>query len=86
MHPHEKESPLSSQELRCNLVMDLIYRPLETALLKLAKQKGIATVSGLDMFLAQAFAQWEIWTGTKPPEAAMRRAVLSKLQNGRSSP
>jgi len=34
------------------------------------------------MFLAQGFAQWEIWTETKPPEAAMRRAVLHKLQNG----
>lgn len=81
MHPHEDESPLSSQELRCNLVMDLIYRPLQTKLLKLAKQKGIAAVSGLDMFLAQGFAQWEIWTETKPPEAAMRRAVLHRLQN-----
>jgi len=82
MHPHENETPLSSQELRCDLVMDLVYRPLQTKLLKLAKQKGIATVSGLDMFLAQGFAQWEIWTKTKPPEAAMRRAVLRKLQSG----
>jgi shikimate 5-dehydrogenase len=62
--------------------MDLIYRPFQTKLLKLAKQKGIATVSGLDMFLAQGFAQWEIWMETKPPEAAMRRAVLRKLQSG----
>jgi 3-dehydroquinate dehydratase/shikimate dehydrogenase len=82
MHPHENETPLSLQELRCDLVMDLIYRPLQTKLLKLAKQKGIATVSGLDMFLAQGFAQWEIWMETKPPEAAMRRAVLRKLQSG----
>jgi 3-dehydroquinate dehydratase / shikimate dehydrogenase len=81
MHPHENKSPLSLQELRCNLVMDLIYRPLQTKLLKQAEKKGIATVSGLDMFLAQGFAQWEIWTETKPPEALMRRAVLRKLQN-----
>lgn len=85
MHPQEDVSPLSAQELRCDLVMDLIYRPLETKLLRLAKKEGISTVSGLDMFLAQGFAQWEIWTETKPPEAAMRRAVLSKLKNEHAS-
>ena len=81
MHPGENASPLTAQELRCDLVMDLIYRPLETRLLKLAKKKGIATVSGLDMFLAQGFAQWEIWTNTRPPETAMRKAVLAKLKS-----
>ncbi|HET9803860.1 MAG TPA: shikimate dehydrogenase [Candidatus Acidoferrum sp.] len=85
MHPHESVSPLEAQELRCNLVMDLIYRPLETKLLKIARKKGIATVSGLEMFLAQGFAQWEIWTKSGAPEAAMRRAVLSKLRAGEKS-
>ncbi len=80
MHPQEGVSPLSAQELHCGLVMDLIYRPLETQLLKLAKQKGITTVSGFNMFLAQGFAQWEIWTKTRPPEAAMGRAIFSKLR------
>jgi shikimate dehydrogenase len=84
MHPYEGVSPLSARELRCHLVMDLIYRPLETQLLKLARKKGIATVSGLEMFLAQGFAQWEIWTKSKPPEAAMRRAILAKLRSGES--
>jgi 3-dehydroquinate dehydratase / shikimate dehydrogenase len=85
MHPHEDASPLSAPELRCNLVMDLIYRPLETKLLKLARKMGIASVAGLDMFLAQGFAQWEIWTETKAPEAAMRRAVSSKLKHEESA-
>ena len=80
MHPHEGVSPLAANELRCRLVMDLIYHPMQTRLLKLAKRKRIATVSGVEMFLAQGFAQWEIWTGTRPPEAPMRRAVLSKLR------
>jgi shikimate 5-dehydrogenase len=60
--------------------MDLIYRPLDTALLKIARKKGINTVSGVDMFLAQGFAQWELWTGKSAPEAAMRRAVLQSLR------
>jgi 3-dehydroquinate dehydratase / shikimate dehydrogenase len=80
MHPHEGISPLSNRELQCRIVMDLIYRPERTKLLEIAAQKGIATVSGLNMFLAQGFAQWEIWTGKRAPEAAMRRAVVSALR------
>ena len=80
MHPYVSISPLSAAELQCRFVMDLIYRPERTKLLKIAAQKGIATVSGVDMFLAQGFAQWEIWTGKRAPEAAMRRAVLSALR------
>lgn len=80
MHPHEGISPLSVHELQCRIVMDLIYRPERTKLLEIAAQKEIATVSGVNMFLAQGFAQWEIWTGKRAPEAAMRRAVLSALR------
>jgi 3-dehydroquinate dehydratase / shikimate dehydrogenase len=80
MQPHDNISPLASSELHCRIVMDLIYRPQKTQLLKLAAKKGIATVSGVEMFLAQGFAQWEIWMGKRAPEAAMRRAVLSALR------
>jgi 3-dehydroquinate dehydratase/shikimate dehydrogenase len=80
MHPHEGISPLRASELQCRVIMDLIYRPERTELLKIAAQKGIATVSGVEMFLAQGFAQWELWTGKRAPEAAMRRAVLSALR------
>lgn len=80
MHPREGISPLSARELQCRIVMDLIYRPERTKLLEIAAQKGIATVSGVNMFLAQGFAQWKIWTGKRAPEAAMRRAVLSALR------
>ena len=80
MHPHEGISPLSARELQCRMVVDLIYRPERTKLLEIAAHKGIATVSGVHMFLAQGFAQWEIWTGKRAPEAAMRRAVLSALR------
>jgi 3-dehydroquinate dehydratase / shikimate dehydrogenase len=79
MHPHCGISPLSPGELHCRIVMDLIYRPQRTQFLKLAAQKGIATVSGVEMFLAQGIAQWEIWTQKRAPEAPMRRAVLAAL-------
>jgi 3-dehydroquinate dehydratase/shikimate dehydrogenase len=80
MHPSDGISPLTSNELRCSIVMDLIYRPLRTQLLKIAAQKGITAVSGVEMFLAQGIAQWEIWMEKRAPEAAMRRAVLSALR------
>jgi 3-dehydroquinate dehydratase/shikimate dehydrogenase len=72
-------SPLSAAELNCRIVMDMIYRPRVTKFLQLAKQKGIETITGVDMFVAQGAAQWEIWTGLRAPEAAMRTAVEGAL-------
>jgi 3-dehydroquinate dehydratase/shikimate dehydrogenase len=80
MYPHSKISPLSARELNCGIVMDLIYRPLDTELLKIARKKGISAVSGVEMFLAQGFAQWELWTGKSAPKTGMRRAVLHSLR------
>ncbi len=80
MHPQEAISPLRPQELNCRLVMDLIYRPEQTRLLKLAEHMKIATVSGVEMFLAQGIAQWELWMRRRAPEAAMSRAVRAALR------
>jgi shikimate dehydrogenase len=93
--PADGASPLEAAELNCGLVMDLIYRPQKTALLDLAERRGIETISGVEMFVAQGIAQWEIWTGQRAPGAAMRRAVLralaaeeraSERQSARTSP
>ena len=80
MHPHDGVSPLAPSELNCRLVMDLINRPQKTQLLKIAAQRGIATVPGVEMLLAQGFAQWGIWMARRAPEAPMRRAVLAALR------
>jgi 3-dehydroquinate dehydratase/shikimate dehydrogenase len=85
MLPQEGVSPLSAKELNTPWVMDLIYRPLQTELLRIAKKKGIGVISGLDMFLAQGFAQWELFMGQQAPESTMRRAVLEKLRSEESS-
>jgi 3-dehydroquinate dehydratase/shikimate dehydrogenase len=84
MHPHSGESPLAANELNCRLVFDTIYRPRKTRLLQLAERRGIETVSGVEMFVAQGTAQFEIWTGERAPVAAMRRALegaLSRAEN-----
>ena len=85
MHPHDGISPLSPKELNCRIVMDLINRPEKTQLLKLAARKGITTVSGVEMFIPQGVAQWELWTGLRAPEAAMRKAVLGALRSEEKS-
>jgi 3-dehydroquinate dehydratase/shikimate dehydrogenase len=80
MFPHAEKSPLQADELNCGLVMDLIYRPLKTKLMRMAAAKGIRTISGVEMFLAQGVAQWELWMGSRAPEAAMGAAVLKVLR------
>lgn len=79
MHPHTNVSPLDARELNCRLLFDTIYRPQRTKLMQLAARRGIETVSGVEMFLAQGIAQWEIWTGERAPVEPMRRAVLRAL-------
>jgi len=80
MHPDVERSPFAPAELNCRVVMDLIYRPRKTKLLQLSERRGIEAISGHEMFLAQGMAQWQIWTGLRVPEAAMRRAVLAALR------
>jgi 3-dehydroquinate dehydratase / shikimate dehydrogenase len=80
MHPHENSSPLETAELNCDLVMDLIYRPLQTKLLRMAAARRIRTVSGVEMFLAQGIAQWVLWMGARAPETVMRAAILKVLK------
>ena len=81
MYPQAGRSPLAANELNCRLVFDTIYRPRVTKLMQLSVRRGIETVSGVEMFLAQGTAQWEIWTGRRAPEKPMREAVFAALEN-----
>ncbi len=72
--------PIKEDQLNAGLVFDMVYNPLETPLLKLAKSRGIATISGLEMFVQQGARQFEIWTGKPAPETEMLRAVEFELK------
>jgi 3-dehydroquinate dehydratase/shikimate dehydrogenase len=61
------------------IVYDLVYTPLETRLLREAKAAGCTTIGGLDMLVAQAALQFELWTGRKPSPGLMRAAAMAKL-------
>jgi shikimate dehydrogenase len=56
-------------------VMDMVYNPERTALLRAAARRGARTVSGMDMFLRQAAESFGLWTGKPFPEEAARRAL-----------
>jgi 3-dehydroquinate dehydratase/shikimate dehydrogenase len=78
-HPKTKQSPLEPDEIHARVVFDLVYNPLETELLRLAKQAGAKTIPGIEMFIRQGALQFEIWTGKPAPMEDMRREVLARL-------
>ncbi|WP_243544531.1 shikimate dehydrogenase [Pseudodesulfovibrio tunisiensis] len=61
------------------VVYDMVYNPLETLLLRQARKAKCIVISGLDMFLNQGLAQFELWTGHRLDEAAAREVLLNKL-------
>jgi 3-dehydroquinate dehydratase/shikimate dehydrogenase len=75
-------SPLEAAEINARYVFDLVYNPIETPLLRLARQKGIAVITGVEMFVQQGARQFEIWTGKPAPEEEMLRVVLHSLRQG----
>ena len=62
-------------------VYDLVYNPVETPLLKGAREAGCQTLGGLEMLVAQAKIQFELWTGKNPSEAVMYDSALTGLQD-----
>jgi shikimate dehydrogenase len=61
------------------VVADLVYHPLQTALLRAAAGVGAATVDGLGMLVHQAVLQQELWTGHRPDPGVLRHAALTEL-------
>lgn len=83
MHPQVNQSVVPSALLHRDLaVMDIVYNPIKTKLLKDAEARGLKIVSGVDMFVNQAVLQFELWTGKKAPRDAMRMVVLNHLGAG----
>ena len=57
------------------IVADLVYVPLETALLKAARERGLKTADGLGMLLHQAVRGFELWFGQRPQVTPELRAL-----------
>lgn len=83
MSPNVNDSPFAGgmPKLGSNtLVFDTVYNPATTRLLSEATAAGARTVGGVEMFLRQAAAQFEGWTGRPPQKDVMRRALASRLR------
>ena len=61
-------------------MFDLVYNPVDTPLLRMARQKGIPAITGVEMFVQQGARQFEIWTGKPAPEEEMLRVVVHALR------
>jgi 3-dehydroquinate dehydratase/shikimate dehydrogenase len=73
-------SLLEPKDLNTKLVFDLVYNPLETPLIRMARQQNIPFITGVEMFVQQGARQFEIWTGKPAPEEEMLRVVLHALR------
>lgn len=66
MCPHVGVSPLPDYPFYSGqIVFDLVYNPVDTALLKQAQKAGATIISGMDMFIGQGLKQIELWSGRK---------------------
>jgi shikimate dehydrogenase len=81
MFPQEQDSPLTAEKLKPGLVvMDIVYTPLKTRLLREAEAAGCEAIDGLSMFVHQGVRQFELWTGLEAPVEIMRMAVEAELK------
>jgi shikimate dehydrogenase len=78
MYPSVDESILKEIPPKA-AIMDIVYYPLETKLLKLAKQNGNKTITGFGMFIYQAAEQYKLFTDSNPPLDVMKKVSLEKL-------
>jgi shikimate dehydrogenase len=81
MSPAVDETLVDRRHLaRFRWVVETIYTPLETRLLREAREAGCGIVTGLSMFVRQGAEQIRIWTGLEPPIELMTRVVRTALE------
>lgn len=76
MQPKVDETPVSKHALKFySLVFDAVYTPKMTRLLKEAEESGATIVTGLEMFIGQAYRQYEHYTGLPAPKELFRNIM-----------
>jgi 3-dehydroquinate dehydratase/shikimate dehydrogenase len=80
MYPEVDETPIHPGVFKNGMVvMDTIYNPENTMMIKQAREHGATVVTGLDMFIRQAAAQFRAFTGQEPPVDLMRQVAKNAL-------
>ena len=83
MAPQADAIPLPPDTLKhFKVVMDIVYNPLQTRLLREAAARGCRTIDGLQMLVYQGARQFELFTGRPAPVEIMRQAALAALGQG----
>ena len=80
-YPDSDESPVDPNDIKGQLVYDLVYNPPVTRLLADASAAGCSTIGGLAMLVAQAERQFEWWTGQSAPTDGFRCAAEARLES-----
>lgn len=76
----DARSPIDESAIRPGmLVMDIVYKPIETALVVAASARGARVIHGGRMLLHQAARQFELYTGHEAPLAAMDAALMAQV-------
>ena len=83
MSPKTDDSPIRTNDCfsRGQILLDLVYNPVETKLLRQAKLRGTKTISGIDMLLHQGARSFEFWTNRKFPIESVRRTLRTHLSD-----
>lgn len=79
MHPNVEASPMEEVPEGV-VVFDTIYNPIETKLLRDAKERGCIAISGTEMFVRQAVGQFELWTQRTAPAEVFEKVMLERLK------
>jgi len=81
MKPYEDRSPVSASVFRKGqVVMDVVYKPYETKMLKQAKKKGAKIIRGYEMLVHQGAAQFAFHTKRKAPVKVMKKVLMKILK------
>tara|TARA_Y100001934_G_scaffold220396_1_gene262369 strand:- start:521 stop:766 length:246 start_codon:yes stop_codon:yes gene_type:complete len=81
MNPNINETPFFARDFKEGMVVfDSVYNPLETRLLREAKEAGCTVIQGSELFINQAAQQFELFTNQSAPIEAMREVLMKKLK------
>ena len=82
MTPNIDQTPYPEKWLKPEMIVfDSVYNPLETRLIREARETGCSTIAGIELFVNQAAEQFELWTGKPAPLEAMRKVVVDQLKS-----
>jgi 3-dehydroquinate dehydratase/shikimate dehydrogenase len=79
MSPNVNDCPFPDK-IPGEIVFDMVYNPLETLLIRRAREQGKQVIPGIKMFIEQAVRQFELWTGERAPRSTMEAAALDALE------